>query len=707
VVFLVSEVSGRAQINIGAVDAPGAFMNFMKNYGSISFSTASPSNFDFNGFPITTLAANVGGAISLPSGFAGNGVSWTLQWKGTGTIKFVLNTAVNVTAHQNCTVTGGSNSVITVTTQGNGGSVTFTFSNYSGPGASFYFPSGFANLSGMTDLALVRTSDLSAYNAGGIFTPEFISLLQDMNPKTIRPMGWVNTGSSNLTNQTQWRYRTNPNSLSWSASVWAPNAWAGTVSGTDTYTVGAAADTPGTWTSGEVIQCVVTNANTSTTPTLNCNSRGAKTIVNSQGLALSAGSIAAGSLATFVYDGFLDRVLYTSGGVTGSVPIEAQVALANAINANLWAVLPQWVDFGAEGTNVYVNNWAGYVRDNLASNLTFYPEYGNEIWNFVFPQTQWAYQRGLALGWPNANNEPFHGWYGLRVRQIMGNITSLWTANGRSSSTLKRVMGAYAIPSAISQANTYRLQGSDLVGATYPNYLSFVGGVDPGYNTAPNRPIDFCDTIAYAPYFQGANFPDLDTNYTAGMATALQTAATNFSNGGSGITTALAWLDNDIRAGTVSGVLGGQTLLAYSQAGGLYPLWETVAAGYDSGRSTPLTVEAYEGGLQCAPPSTSECTTLGLTAPPLGGGTATAAGASAQLGALLIAYKNSVPGAALVIDYMNQFNAQAHSKQPSWLTITGANQWSLLPGDIFSSPYQTYYGFKDYNNSKRRLLLKT
>lgn len=668
--------SGSAQINIGGVDAPGAFINFMKGYGSQSFPAGTdPSNLDANGYPNTTLAGNIGGSIGMPAGYAGNGVNWIVKNTGSRTVRFVINANVTKSASSGgAATTGGSNSVMTVTLTAVG-SVTFAFNNFVGSNISFYFPSGFANVSGTGELALIRTSDEAAYDAGSYFTPEFIALLRDLNPKTIRPMGWVNVGNANLSNEVQWRYRVTTATLGWSNSSFPPGVWGGTVGGTDTYTGSAATDTPGSWTGGEVYQATVTNANTSTTPTLNIGSRGAKTIANSQGTALSAGSIPASSLATFVYDALLDKVLYVGSGITSSIPIEAQVQLANTIRANLWTVIPAWAD------DTYVSTWATYVRDNLSATLTFYPEYSNEVWNFAFPQTQWALQRGLVLGFSIGGNEALYSYYGLRFRQIMASITSIWSGH----SNLKRVLAFQAFGSP-SQTDTYRLQGSSLAsvangGTGNATWTSWTGGAN--YRNSPDRPIDYADVISYASYYSGANFNG-GTTYTAASAVFLQSLADNYNSGvPAQIATALADLDNDIRAGLKSAVLGSQTLLGMSNV--IYPAWETIAAGY-----TGKTVEGYEGGLEAIAPTTAQCTTVGIS---IGGSAATA---STVLAGLLVAYKNSPYALAIVGDQFTQFLGQTHSRNPSWLTITGPNQWALLPGDLFSTPFQTYNGFKAF-----------
>ena len=74
------------------------------------------------------------------------------------------------------------------------------------------------------------------------------------------------------------------------------------VAGTDTYTV-TYVPVVAALTTGMVLRGLVTNANTSTTPSLNVDSRGAKTIKRPGGAALSVGDIPAGHLAEFWYDG--------------------------------------------------------------------------------------------------------------------------------------------------------------------------------------------------------------------------------------------------------------------------------------------------------------------------------------------------------------------------------------------------------------------
>lgn len=85
-------------------------------------------------------------------------------------------------------------------------------------------------------------------------------------------------------------------------------------SGTDTYTA-TLAPAPAAYTSGMVVFLRFGNANTSTTPTINLNSLGAKTIVTAANVALVAGDLNGDHF--LVYDGTNFRLGNYSSGVRG------------------------------------------------------------------------------------------------------------------------------------------------------------------------------------------------------------------------------------------------------------------------------------------------------------------------------------------------------------------------------------------------------
>ena len=79
--------------------------------------------------------------------------------------------------------------------------------------------------------------------------------------------------------------------------------YAADTSGSTTAYVITLSPAPTSYTAGMVVYAKIVNANTTTTPTINVNGLGAKTIVKFVSTALSAGDIGANSFNTFIYDG--------------------------------------------------------------------------------------------------------------------------------------------------------------------------------------------------------------------------------------------------------------------------------------------------------------------------------------------------------------------------------------------------------------------
>lgn len=605
--------TGSAVLNIGGNEkVPSTFINVFK-VTNFSFSTPSDvSKVDTDGYLTSTPAGNVG--IAFPTA----NMMWTntryrLRWTCN---RFNLNFNNTIS---NCSASGATVSSCggsaTIDTTANAGTVDFDmaanqFSMYFGTTGTFSRCTG-------GEISLYRLSDDTDYLAGEIFTPEFKAVLTSLNPRAIRPMGWVNGGASNFNGETTWSYRNSLTTFNW-GTRYPPSVYGGTVSGTNTYTGSAAPDTPGSWTDGEQYIGVVTNANTSTTVTINIGSRGAKTVVQNDLSLPSIGQITAGSLATFTYDAVLDKVLWNSGGIAASVPIEAQVQLANRTRSNLWTTIPVWAN------DNYVTQFTTVVRDNLNPVLIFYPEYSNEVWNPSFPPFQWAYQRATALG---LTHVPDYDWYGLRVRQIMGNLIPA-VFSGQMS-RLRRVNAYQAAGD--STTVTYRFNGGDLNPASNSALCTFLGGTfsgscsgAPNYSASPNRPIDVVETIAYAPYAQGTNLclgPDATCTPTSANASFYQALVTAWEGGSQ--STAIQMIDDDIRTGrtlvqnvTASGTtfttpaahgfVANTTDIAFQVTGGttysgivtstLYRVTGTSTAGCPGAVVCNFTIQPYVGG---------------------------------------------------------------------------------------------------------------
>ncbi len=674
---VASPSAGTKNLVIGATLEPGMFKNFALTLASLQSSAgyAYPAILDANGYPTATPVYNIYGLVKFPSNFVTSN-QMVLKWNGTGAIQLGRGAPGFSVVSGGNFVSGGTGNNLTVV--GTNPRVVFTFASSVPASVSFAFVAGGKYL-GMSNVVLCKLSDEAAVDRATtpeeMFSDDYVDTYLSLAAGIIRPMGWTNP---NFGNVSQLRYvapwRT---SINISSQRWVPGAWAGTTSGIDSYTCAAPPDATNAYVDGEMIHLQFAQKNTATNVTVNSGGRGPVPLLQGTGGAtgqpMPVGKITANSLATLTYDAVLKSFMWQPEGQMPCLPYELQIAFANRIKADYWCNFPGYVD------DASVKSLTAMVRDNLRLGASAYFEYGNEIWNNGFPATRWAFAKGAAIGFPIDNNRQAYGWYGLRVRQIMGIVTSTWSP--RLPAQLKRVMAfqAFGPPVGTSQ---YRMQGADLNGASYPAYAR--NGY-PNYNVAPNRPIDFCDVLSYATYYSGAQCTNFDVNYLSNGAAniaGLLAAADDYASAvPSKMASALAFLDNDIRAGTLSktGAKGSQTLLALSTGAngkGIYPAWEAVAVTFNK------TVECYEGGHESWYPSVQTCTTLGISA--------AYGGATGKIANLLTAYKMSPAFALLVQDQFSQFLAQPHSRSPSWLLIPGMNQWSLSTGDNYAPKFKSW-----------------
>jgi hypothetical protein len=807
-----TQVSAPASVVNGFDEAGGnsfPFINFAKVMGSQGGSVSFQGLMNTDGYPkgALTWPSQFASVVALDSTLLDPSVTWVLSWQGNGGIQVSNGIVINQT---NFIVTAGSSFVggsstpfkltNVMTASGQNGYIEFT----NGPGA-FQFGltfSSFVNYDGtMSNLQLYRKSDQAALKSGQIFTPEFLTNLRSLNVKVIRMMDW---GQTNFNNASRFAYRTALSAFSYYNVRWNSSLWAGITAGSSTAYVCARpqASGSGSYVDGETVQVQFHTANTSTTPTLNVGGRGAVPIQLDYAAPLTAGTISANTCATLVYDAWLNVWLAdfsivsannAAGGLTTGVPIEIQVALCNALGADLWHNFPFHYDDASCAAT------ATYVRDNLNPTQKAYFEYSNEVWNWGFSQTSLAAARGAYLGFPNSSNRQFHGYYGLRVRQIMAAVTSAWSP--RSITTLRRVLALWEADPSPMTANMYRLRGADLdTRLNYSNYNSVVGAIYSSGGPLFTRPIDMCDTLSYATYYAGPNLGGNSgslSGLNAADIASLKAAADSYATGSATsnqalIASSLAWVDNDIRRGSTQkllvtiasdlttltasstapaantpvvfsstgtlptglsstavyyivnprgssfqvsasyggvplggisggdnvlyvGSLGGETLLwhktfNYADPNSLGLGWEQVAATYDGFRPpgfSNIKIECYEGGLEACPPSQGQCNAVGLAGTTYGTSISYStsgylmSGTGGTIYNLLQAYKNSPSAKQLVIDQFTQFMAYAHSSTPAWYAIQGYSQWSLMPGDTLSTPYQSFNGIATYNSGSK------
>src|SRR4029079_4750696 len=96
---------------------------------------------------------------------------------------------------------------------------------------------------------------------------------------------------------------------------------------------------------------------------------------------------------------FLDDANPGRGPKVGGYPVEILVGLANDAQASPHFNMP------ADYDDEYVQKFAEYVRGHLAPELPVAVEYSNEVWNWGFPQANYAKERAAQL-WPTESS----GW---------------------------------------------------------------------------------------------------------------------------------------------------------------------------------------------------------------------------------------------------------------------------------------------------------
>jgi hypothetical protein len=91
--------------------------------------------------------------------------------------------------------------------------------------------------------------------------------------------------------------------------------------------------------------------------------------------------------------------------------VQTMVALANEAKADPWFTLPH------DASVAYIAAFATYVRDNLDPSLAARFELSNEVWNFIFPQSQYALEEGRRLFGEQATAS-YMQWYGMRAAEM-------------------------------------------------------------------------------------------------------------------------------------------------------------------------------------------------------------------------------------------------------------------------------------------------
>jgi hypothetical protein len=111
---------------------------------------------------------------------------------------------------------------------------------------------------------------------------------------------------------------------------------------------------------------------------------------------------------------YLDNSAPAKGTRLGGYPVETMVALANRLGVSPHFNMP------VHYTDEYVEKFASYVKDNLAPGIRANVEYSNEVWNWGFPQAQYAQARAAEL-WPGEET----GWVQFSALRT-DNLCRIW-----------------------------------------------------------------------------------------------------------------------------------------------------------------------------------------------------------------------------------------------------------------------------------------
>lgn len=609
------------------------FLNFFKTAQPwVLANTAYPQYLTDNGYLASTPSAKLASASQIPNTVSEYTGDWIVDWQGYMKIEFP----------QAASVVSSSGVVVTGTTiyDGTNGTVRFTLS-----GSISTLLYNMMDGNGTASNARLYRADQATNVANGeTWNPDFLTRYLAMNPGVLRFMDWQSTNGSDIT---KWAHRGVAADFSYGADRWLTASWGGTIAGTNTYTGFASANTPVSWTDKEIYQGFVTHVSTGPS-TLNIGARGPKTIVDRYNQAIGSGTIAATSVATFVYDADLDKAIYFDFGLSAQVPYELLIDLCNAINAHGYFNIPFYAD------DDYVTQGSTLWKNTANAGLIEHDEYSNEIWNDVFSQTALASAKGFALyGVPSADYRDESAWYAHRFMQIWTLIDAVYAGD---ASRHRSMIGAFAAGSYTFDFGPYRFDGQDL-------------GL-----VAPNRPRDKCYGWVVATYYKGVS-AIMGRDLVIGAAlNNLKTWADLYATGvPANMTSALDSLDDDIR----NGVGGSFTLAAFEAT--TWPKWHAPAVV--SGRK----VMEYEAAAEFLAPTAAECTALAISTT-----------YATTIANLYAGYKHDERFENLELDRYNAFLAQSNGVFPAQYGDWGDITWTM-GYDQYVTPYKNEEAIQEIN----------
>ncbi len=109
----------------------------------------------------------------------------------------------------------------------------------------------------------------------------------------------------------------------------------------------------------------------------------------------------------------------------GGAAHEYVIQLANLLDKNIWVCIPHQAD------DDYIAQMAAMYRDQLEPGITVYIEYSNEVWNWLFAQSNWVTDHG-------PQNISYPRRYAERATHAFDIWNNVW---GAQNTRLRRVLG--------------------------------------------------------------------------------------------------------------------------------------------------------------------------------------------------------------------------------------------------------------------------